>query len=69
LLISNSALFRRPDDFVLLDLKAHGQRIGDDFFRQFFSRNRRQIWRELFSGRCFVRGRERMHPRKQQRTN
>jgi hypothetical protein len=44
----NAALFRRPDDFVLLDLKADGQRVGDDFFRQVFSRNRSQVWRNFF---------------------
>jgi hypothetical protein len=62
-------LFRRPDDFVLLDLKAHGQRVGDDFFRQIFAVKSASDLGTFFSDFALLFRRERMHPGKQQRTN
>ena len=38
---SNPSLIWCPDDFVHLQLEAHGQRVGDDAFDKFEARQRR----------------------------
>src|SRR5690242_3308887 len=66
---SNAALFRRPDDLVLLNLEPHRQRVGNDFFGQFLARDGLVSGGNFFEHLALLFRRERMHPRKQQRTN
>lgn len=69
LVVSNAALFRWPDDFVLLNLETHGQGVGDDFFNQFHTRNRCLSGGNRFENFVLLLRRERMHPRKEQRAD
>src|SRR5579859_2383620 len=68
-LISYSALVRSPDDFVLLDLKTHGQGVGNDFFGKIAPGNRSLPRRDFLQGGMLLLRREGMHPGKQQRTD
>jgi len=54
---------------VLLDLKTDGQGVGDDFFREFTTGNRREAGGNFFERLALLFRCERMHPGKQQRTN
>jgi hypothetical protein len=58
----NTALFRRPDDFVELRLKTHGQSIGDYFSRQIAARNRSLANWNFFQDFALLFRRERMNP-------
>src|SRR5271167_3068091 len=69
LLISHSALVRGPDDFMLLNLKTHGQGVANDFFSQIAPGNRGLSEWNFFQGGMLLIRRERMHPGKKQRTD
>jgi hypothetical protein len=54
---------------MLLDLEAHGQGIGDYFFREFTPGDGRLSGGHFFEDRALLFGRERMDPGKQERAD
>src|SRR5262249_18959230 len=65
----DASLLRRPDDFVHLNLEPDWQRVGDDLFRQFLSRDGSLAFWNFLQRLVLLFRSQRMHPRNKQRTD